>query len=167
MINRYLIIVCIMALNLNSCHEFLYQKQLRLLYKNTVPLIQPEKLNKLKDKAPGLILLDIRSAREYAVSHLAGARLLEFNNFNLNQVDGISKEALVVVYCTVGVRSEQVGARLKSAGYTKVYNLFGGIFGWKNQGYPVVNQEQIPTEQVHTYNRYWAVWLQNGVKVYE
>lgn len=154
-------------LNLQSCQNYLFQKQVRLLYKNTVPEIKPEKLVAILQKKEPVYLLDTRSAREYEVSHLAGAQFADYRNFEVNQVRDIPREAKVVVYCAVGVRSERVGEKLIQAGYTGVYNLYGGIFSWKNSGFPVVNQAQEVTDQVHTYNRYWAVWLQKGVKVYE
>lgn len=156
-----------MLLNLQSCGNFLYQKQLRLLYKNTVPVISPEKLATIIQQKEPVYLLDTRSAREYEVSHLAGAQFVDYESFEINQVRDIPREAEVVVYCAVGVRSERVGEKLKEAGYTGVKNLYGGIFAWKNRGFPVVNRAQEVTDQVHTYNRYWAVWLQKGVKVYE
>jgi 3-mercaptopyruvate sulfurtransferase SseA len=70
------------------------------------------------------------------------------------------------VYCSVGYRSEKVSEQLRQAGYQTVYNLYGGIFEWKNQGHPVVNAEGEPTERVHAYNRSWGVWLKKGDKVY-
>jgi rhodanese-related sulfurtransferase len=40
----------------------------------------------------------------------------------------------------VGYRSEKVTEKLQKAGFTQVSNLYGGIFEWVNQGYPIVNQ---------------------------
>jgi hypothetical protein len=72
-----------------------------------------------------------------------------------------------VVYCTVGVRSEKVGEKLKAAGYQNVRNLYGSIFEWVNQGNPVVDNQGKPTQQVHAYSRVWGVWLNKGEKIYE
>ena len=52
-------------------------------------------------------------------------------------------------------------------GYTKVYNLYGGIFDWKNQSQIVVNHLNLPTDSVHTYSKVWSIWLHKGIKVYE
>ena len=40
----------------------------------------------------------------------------------------------IIVYCSIGVRSEDIGEKLKELGYTKILNLYGGIFDWKNKG---------------------------------
>jgi len=150
-----------------SFGQFLYEQQLKLLYKNTVPVISAANLNKILQAKNPAYLLDIRTPREYTVSHLPGARFVNHETFSVKQVKNIPKNATVVVYCSVGVRSEQVGEKLKEAGYQQVHNLYGGIFSWKNAGFPVVNKQQQPTDSVHTYNKYWSVWLRNGIKVYE
>jgi 3-mercaptopyruvate sulfurtransferase SseA len=70
------------------------------------------------------------------------------------------------VYCSVGYRSERVGEKLQKLGYQNVYNIYGGIFEWKNEGMQVVNRQNQPTDSVHTYNKNWSKWLLKGVKVY-
>ena len=52
-------------------------------------------------------------------------------------------------------------------GYTKVYNLDGGIFDWKNQSQIVVNHLNLPTDSIHAYSKVWSIWLHKGIKVYE
>ena len=71
-----------------------------------------------------------------------------------------------MVYCSIGIRSEDISEKLKKAGYTNVYNLYGGIFEWKNRNYPVVNPENEVTEKVHAYSKQWGQWLHKGKKVY-
>jgi 3-mercaptopyruvate sulfurtransferase SseA len=67
----------------------------------------------------------------------------------------------------VGYRSGKIGEKLKKMGFTNVYNLYGGIFEWKNRGYEVHNNQNSVTDSVHAYNRAWSVFLRKGVKVYE
>ena len=74
--------------------------------------------------------------------------------------------AFVIVYCSIGKRSEDVTLKLKKAGYTNVKNLYGGIFEWVNQGHPVYNNNNIVTDSVHAYGNFWGKWLDKGVKVY-
>ena len=73
----------------------------------------------------------------------------------------------MVVYCSVGYRSERIGEKMQKMGFENVSNLYGGIFDWKNQGNTVINLNQEPTDSVHTYNRNWSQWLYNGIKVYD
>jgi predicted sulfurtransferase len=66
----------------------------------------------------------------------------------------------------VGYRSEKIAKRCQAAGFKQVYNLYGGIFEWVNQGNTVVNADG-PTEQVHTYDKKWSVWLDRGIRVFD
>lgn len=147
-----------------SCGQKAFEKQLEVLYKDTVPLVKSDTLN--PSTLNGYYILDIRSPEEYAISHLPGSRMINYETFNPGQVVDIPKDAKVLVYCSVGYRSERAGEQLQDAGYTHVQNLYGGIFDWKNKGNEIVNPANVPTDSVHTYNRVWSRWLQNGIKVY-
>lgn len=142
-----------------------YDLMLKGLYKNTVSRISPEALKqKMQDKAP-VILLDTRTRAEYEVSHIKGARFVAYDKLNLDALADISKSAPVVVYCSVGYRSERVGEQLQQAGFTNVQNLYGGLFKWVNEEKPIFNSKG-RTQQVHAYSGSWGVWLQKGEKVY-
>ncbi|MEM6643523.1 MAG: rhodanese-like domain-containing protein [Bacteroidota bacterium] len=148
---------------LNACAQKTFDEKMQSLYSNTVPLIKAEELlNKVQD----VYLLDTRAPEEFQVSHIAGARLIDYDNFKLKQVKDIPKSAEVIVYCSVGYRSERIGEKLQKAGFENVQNLYGGIFDWKNQGLAVVNKQEIPTDSVHTYNKKWGQWLYEGIKVF-
>lgn len=114
-----------------------------------------------------LVFLDAREPREYAVSHIAGAVSVGYDHFGLENLPiGLPKDRRIVVYCSVGYRSEKVTEKLQKAGFTNVANLYGGIFEWVNQGFPVVS-ESGPTQNVHAYNRSWGIWLKKGKRVYK
>ena len=155
------------SVSISGCGQNAFDKQLQLLYKNSVPLVQPSALAPELNQNIPPVLLDIRSRAEYEVSHLPGAVFLDYESFTLAAVKNIPPHQAIVVYCSVGVRSEKIGEQLQQAGFTKVRNLYGGIFKWKNDGLPVVRAQNIPTDSVHVYNRYWGTWLTNGVKVYD
>ncbi len=140
-------------------------QKLESLYQHTVPLIKPAVLDSLQQQR-SVVLLDTRSPEEYAVSHLPNARFVNYDSFEASDVSEVDKDAEVVVYCAVGYRSERVGEALQKAGYQHVQNLYGGIFAWKNAGKVVVNRQGQPTDSVHTYNRTWSKWLEEGVKVW-
>lgn len=112
-------------------------------------------------------LLDAREQREYEVSHLENARWVGYDDFSLERVADIPKDSPVVVYCSVGYRSEKVGERLIAAGFTRVVNLYGGIFQWVNEDNPVVDTTGKPTPRVHAYSQSWGIWLKKGEKVYQ
>ncbi len=133
------------------------------MYKKTVPLVNVAELKKM----PDAVLLDTRSKAEFDVSHLPHAQWVGYDDFDLKRVKGVPKNANVVLYCSVGYRSERVGEKLLVAGYQRVHNLYGSLFEWVNQGNSVVDNQGKPTQRVHAYSRLWGVWLKRGEKVYE
>lgn len=148
---------------LTTCGQKTFDEKMQSLYKNTVPLVNADQL---KEKlSTGIVLLDTRAPEEYAVSHISGARLVDYDKFKMKDVKDISKDTEVIVYCSVGYRSERIGEKLKAAGYKNVKNLYGGIFDWKNKGYDVIDSEDKVTEKVHTYNKTWGQWLYKGEKI--
>jgi len=65
----------------------------------------------------------------------------------------------------LGIRSEKIGKKLKKLGFTHIKNLYGGIFEWKNEHYPIVDMEGHETDSIHTFTKRWANYLTNGIKV--
>jgi len=143
-----------------------YDENIKAMYKNTIPLITPEELSEEMRTDSTIILLDAREPGEYKVSHLEGAELVGFNDFKMKAVKGVPKDAEIVVYCSLGVRSEIVAEKLKEAGYTNVKNLYGGIFEWVYIDQQVVDKKGKKTEKVHAYDAEWSKWLLKGEKVY-
>jgi rhodanese-related sulfurtransferase len=132
---------------------------------HSVPYINVEALSELETPP---LLLDAREIAEYNTSHLDKAIQVGFEDFEIskviNQVQ--DKTKMIVVYCSIGVRSEKIGEKLIAEGYTAVYNLYGGIFEWVNSDKSVYcNEKQTPN--VHAYSKTWGAYLLKGVKVYE
>jgi rhodanese-related sulfurtransferase len=138
-----------------------YQTLLKGLYDANFPVLQPAQITDLGKYQ----VLDAREKEEYGVSHLPKALWVGFDTFSLTSVAGLDKTKPILIYCTVGARSEQIGKLLQKNGFTKVYNLYGGILHWVNEGRQVVVRGK-PTSKVHTYSRTWGVWLSRGEKVY-
>jgi len=127
-------------------------------------------VNDLKKETNKVVLLDSREPKEFKVSHLKNAICVGYDNFDINKTIKklpADKNTKIVVYCSLGIRSEDVAEKIKKAGYTNVYNLYGGIFEWKNQDNTVVNSKNKPTKKVHTFNKDWSKWLLKGEKIYE
>jgi len=108
-----------------------------------------------------IVLLDSREKREFEVSHLEGAEWVGYTDFDLGSLTSIDTSATIVVYCSVGYRSEKVGEKLKEAGYSNVLNLYGGIFEWVNQNGEVYNSAG-ETKEVHGYDEKWSLFVQKG-----
>ena len=118
-------------------------------------------------KDTNVIIFDVREKSEYDVSHIANAMNFPFKKFKTEQISPISKDKKIVIYCSVGYRSEKIAEKLIKSGYKNIYNLYGGIFEWVNRGFSIYDKEQKSTNKVHAYSPSWGVWLEKGEKVYE
>jgi rhodanese-related sulfurtransferase len=109
-------------------------------------------------KLTNVVLLDTRTEDEYKASHLPGAvRFDESNNAATKDLFAkLSKNTMIVVYCSVGVRSAAVARRLTALGYTQVKNLRGSAFMWANEGRLL---EGLSTPKVHPFNSRWGALL--------
>lgn len=144
-----------------------YDRMLKHLYSWNVDVIHPKQLSDTIAKGIKVVLLDSREPNEFNVSHLSSAINIGYDNFRMESISKISKEDLIVVYCSVGYRSEKIGKELLDAGYKNVLNLYGGIFEWVNEGHGVVDNSNQSTTRVHAYSKSWGIWLKKGVKVYD
>ena len=131
-----------------------------------IPYITVQELAMPKTDA---ILLDARELYEFEVSHIKNGIYVGYDDFEISTVNEkiTDKSSKIVVYCSIGIRSEDIAERLKNEGYTHVYNLFGGIFEWKNNNYTVYNKDEKPTENVHAFSKEWSQWLLKGIKIYD
>ena len=156
-----------MALPLVACGQNrTLDEEVKLLYRKTVPVIHAAELDSLLKADPTTVILDCREEEEFDVSHLNGSRLAPYGSFESDDLKLEKKDVPIVVYCSIGYRSERIGEKLQDAGYTNVLNLYGGIFDWKNRGGVVVASENDTTDKVHTYNKQWSRYLEVGEKVY-
>lgn len=135
-----------------------FENTIDALNKETIPYISVQELYENKDQ---YILFDAREINEYKVSHIEKAKYIGYDNWQEKALEGIDKSKAIVVYCSIGVRSEDIAEKLKSKGYTNVQNLYGSIFEWANQGYPLVDNAGYPTMKVHGYSWLWGKWMTN------
>lgn len=126
------------------------------LLRFSVPLMSVDTLHA---RSADVYLFDVREEAEYQISHIPGARYLGYKDFHPDKLRAVPKDACIVLYCSVGYRSEKIGERLMEEGYTQVFNLYGSIFEWADRGYPLWNKARETTFQLHTYNKQWAKWI--------
>ena len=108
-----------------------------------------------------LLLVDVRSEREFAVSHLAGAIRAVTMETILEAAEQRGARN-IVLYCSVGFRSAILASRLKGRGRYEVANLEGSIFAWANEGRPVFcGLKQV--KLVHPHSNRWAGLLKPGL----
>lgn len=133
--------------------------------KESIPYI---KISEAIEK-DSIVFLDTREIGEFEVSHLKNAVWVGYDKFDSQIVKASipNTNTPIVVYCSIGVRSENIGEKLQKLGYTNIQNLYGGIFKWKNMGNPVFDSIGNETEKVHAYNKLWGKLLTKGEKVYD
>jgi rhodanese-related sulfurtransferase len=161
-LNLLLVVFCLETLNVFAQDSI--DDAIQKYNSGSIPYISIEQLKADLVNNEKLILLDTRSKEEYEVSHLKDAQWIGYKEFEELKVKNIDKNSKIVVYCSVGVRSEKIGEKLKSLGFENIKNLYGGVFEWVNNGYTIyVNQE--PTENIHTYNKRWGQYIKRGNKI--
>lgn len=112
---------------------------------------------------PQPLLLDVRQPEEFAVSHLGGARRVDFGSRAEDVLAGVPVEQTIVCYCATGFRSSVMARRLTRAGRGEVFNLEGAIFDWACEGRPLVCGDQ-PTRDVHPFNWLGRLLLPRDVR---
>lgn len=142
-----------------------FNKKVNKMLKGSVDAIS---ISELSESYTDYLVLDTRELEEYLVSHLPSAVHFGYDDVLWNKLDTVSKEQPIVVYCSIGYRSEKIGEKLKKKGFQNIKNLYGSIFEWANQGHQLENPRGHSTNEVHTYNKRWSKWMTNPeyIKVY-
>ncbi len=139
------------------------KKKIHSEYPDVQQLSTKELYSWLKsEKNSSLVLLDVRDPEEYAVSHLAGAYLVETEKEALDIIGAKGKDRTFVLYCSVGYRSSKLASILQSKGYGNVFNLEGSIFQWVNEGKEIYRG----SERVYAVHPYNSIWKQLLAKKY-
>ncbi|WP_353139823.1 rhodanese-like domain-containing protein [Pseudopedobacter sp.] len=130
--------------------------------KGDIPSITIDSLKTIDN----IVFLDVREKEEFDISHIRSAKNVGYIWFDMRRVYDIPKSAHIVVYCTIGNRSEKIGSKLVKAGYKNVYNLYGGLIQWTNDGQALFRNDGAQTTEIHTYNKDWAQWVKKGAIVF-
>ena len=132
-----------------------YGLMLKTLLSHSVEEISVEAATELQNA----VFLDTRAEKEFEVSHIKDATWVGYEEFKAAKVADLDKNQPIVVYCSVGYRSEKITEQLMDLGFTDVANLYGGIFEWVNQGNEVVDENGAISDKVHAFDKIWGVWL--------
>lgn len=88
--------------------------------------ISPKEL----DQKKGMVLLDVRTDKEYEQGHIPGAVHVPLSDVG-DKIKKLKKDKEIVVFCQNGNRSIWAIKRLMGMGYKNLYNLKGGYSAWK------------------------------------
>jgi sulfur-carrier protein adenylyltransferase/sulfurtransferase len=97
-----------------------------------IPGMSPHELKRRMDAGEPFQLIDVREPFEYEIARIEGAKLIPLGEIN-EQLDELERQQPIVVHCHSGKRSAQAVRLLHQRGFTKAYNLEGGIDAWSDQ----------------------------------
>ena len=89
----------------------------------------------LKSGDPPLAI-DVRAPRERDQKHIAGSLGIPLNHL-MENIEKLSKDRAVMVYCAGGYRSSIAASLLQRGGFDRVSEIAGGIAGWESAKLPV------------------------------
>ena len=109
----------------------------RVSEKAALPQISVQQLKQVVDsKDPNYLLLDVRTAEEFKVSHIPGGTLVPVDGLDeaafVDKVKSMLKGRKLIAYCTSGHRSAQALVKLKHAGINGT-QVTGGIKAWTQE----------------------------------
>jgi rhodanese-related sulfurtransferase len=109
--------------------------------RDAVGAISAQELIRLQNQ--GALLLDLRQPAAFAQGHISGARRMDSSDM-LSAGDHLKKykEKPLVVYCESGSTGAAAVRVLAGQGFTRAYNLRGGLTVWRGENLPLVQGEE-------------------------
>ncbi|NVN99987.1 MAG: rhodanese-like domain-containing protein [Geobacteraceae bacterium] len=98
--------------------------------------ITSQEANSLISKNKNVYILDVRTQQERQQGYIAGSVLIPIDTLE-RRISEIPKNRPVIVYCAVGSRSRIAAQGLSKNGFSEVYNMKDGIYGWYRNGLPI------------------------------
>ena len=84
-----------------------------------------------------IAILDVRTAKEFADGHVAGAVNIDVNQADFAQkIDQLDRSKTYIVYCRSGRRSRKAVGIMATKGFKNLYNVSDGFLGWNKNGLP-------------------------------
>ncbi len=133
-----------------------FQKEVNSYLSYDVPIISIADAYEAKED---YIFLDAREVDEYNISHIENAIHIGYDDFDMTTLSALDKSKPIIIYCSIGYRSERIGMKLQEVGFKNIQNLYGSIFEWVNQHHPIYDQKGKETTSLHTYNKKWSRWV--------
>ena len=84
-----------------------------------------------------IAILDVRTAKEFADGHVAGAVNIDVNQTDFAQkIDQLDRSKTYIVYCRSGRHSSKAVGIMAAKGFKNLYNVSDGFVGWNKNGLP-------------------------------
>lgn len=84
------------------------------------------------------VILDVRTPQEHTNSRIPESILMPLDAV-ARDIERVipDKETKIYVHCNTGIRSSRATKIIRDRGYKNAFNMTGGIFAWREAGYPV------------------------------
>jgi rhodanese-related sulfurtransferase len=90
-----------------------------------------------------LVLVDVRTASEIKEGYIKNAIFINFYDDDFSQqISMLDKNKPTIIYCQKGGRSLKACQLMLDMGFSEVYNLEGGAYGWFMHGKKMVIPEK-------------------------
>jgi len=84
---------------------------------------------------PDIIVLDVRTSKEYSAGHISGSKHIDFYQEDFaDKLSQLDKSAVYLLHCKSGGRSSKALKVMQNLGFGSVYHLDGGFDAWKEAG---------------------------------
>ena len=113
---------------------------------STIPLeMEPVQVSKMLETDPkhlNLLILDVRTPKEFDQGHIEKAVNIDFYSSTFKKdLSRLDRKKNYLVYCRSGNRSMQTLNIMKELGFRNVASITGGIIKWQNEGLRTLTTE--------------------------
>jgi len=108
---------------------------------NQIAEINADTLNKWISEGRKVELIYVGTQGSYTEAHISGSVFLPFDESFADEIKKMSGEKTYVLICPTGGRSHRAAELMAENGFTKVFNLKGGVTDWIRHGFKVVKNK--------------------------
>ena len=109
-----------------------------------IKIVDPVSFTKEIENTSNAQILDVRTPEEFAIEHLQKAENVNWLSADFaTNTTKYDKSKPIFVYCMSGGRSKKAAEKLSELGFTKIYELQGGIMKWNAAGLSVPSDKII------------------------
>jgi len=102
--------------------------------------ISSSDLTRLSNKSSAMVI-DLRTSEEFEVGYIANSINMPHDNFDKysHQISSDLDKPIILI-CSMGRQSVNIGEKLKNMKYTNINILSGGIMTWQQEGLPLITK---------------------------
>lgn len=100
----------------------------------TIATITPQEASNLIEKESDLIIIDVRTEKEFLYEgRLDGSILIDFNKPRVfkREIKKLDKKKKYLIYCSIGYISKKASLEMIKLGFENIYEMKGGLKSWQ------------------------------------